>query len=285
MLRALTAAAAVLVAAAGVAFAAGEAEHPEDHPFSFETPLGFNGQGSYDMGAVQRGYQVYAQVCAACHGMDHLAYRHLGEEGGPFAAYMVRNHETGEPEPQVGRPAHGGAFIDVVENPWVRAIAEGVTISDTDPNSGQLADRPGRISDYFRNPFPNEIAARASNGGAYPPDLSVITSARHGGADYIRSLLIGYDGQTQGTLHHNRYFPGGWIAMPPPLAEGAVAYADGTPTTVEQYATDVSTFLQWAADPHMEERKRTGLVVLAFLLALSVLLYLAYKQVWRNESH
>ncbi len=280
MLRALTAAAAVLVAAAGVAFAAAEAEHPEDYPFSFESPV-----GAYDMAAVQRGFQVYQQVCAACHGMDHLAYRHLGEKGGPFATYRVRNHETGEPELQVGQPAHGGQFVDVVENPYVRAIAESVVIVADDPNSGQPTERPGRISDYFRNPFPNEVAARASNAGAYPPDLSVINLARHGGADYIRSLLIGYDGENQGVLYHNRYFPGGWIAMPPPLAEGAVAYADGTPTTVTQYATDVATFLQWAADPHMEERKRSGIVVLAFLLALSVLLYLAYKNVWRGESH
>lgn len=281
MLRALIAAAAVAGAAAlGVAFAASEAEHPEDYPFSFENPL-----GAYDMGAVQRGFQVYQQVCSTCHGMDHLAYRHLGEEGGPFAVYRVRNHETGEQELHVGKPAHGGSFVDVVENPYVRAIAESVTVVDTDPNSGQPTERPGRVSDYFRNPFPNEAAARASNGGAYPPDLSVINLARHGGADYIRSLLIGYDGESQGVLHHNRYFPGGWIAMPPPLAEGAVAYADGTPPTVTQYATDVATFLQWAADPHMEERKRMGLVVLAFLLALSVLLYLAYKQVWRGESH
>jgi len=282
MLRAFTAAAAVLIAAAGVAFAAGEAEHPQNYPFSFESPV-----GDYDMAAVQRGFQVYQQVCAACHGMDHLAYRHLGEEGGPFAAYMERDHETGQLRLREvpGPPEHGGHFVDVVDNLWVRAIAEGVTIVDTDPNSGQPVERPGRISDYFRNPFPNEVAARAANGGAYPPDLSVITLARHGGADYIRSLLIGYDGESQGVLHHNRYFPGGWIAMPPPLAEGAVSYEDGTPTTVTQYATDVATFLQWAADPHMEARKRTGIVVIAFLLALSILLYLAYKQVWRGESH
>ncbi len=280
MLRAFTAAAAALLAAAGVAFAASEAEHPENYPYSFESPV-----GSYDMAAVQRGFQVYQQVCAACHGMDHLAYRHLGEEGGPFVVYRVRNHETGEDELHVGKPEHGGRMVDVVENPYVRAIAEAVTIVDTDPNSGQPVERPGRISDYFRNPYPNEVAARAVNGGAFPPDLSVITLARHGGADYIRSLLIGYDGQTEGVLHHNRYFPGGWIAMPPPLAEGAVPYADGTPTTVTQYATDVASFLQWAADPHMEQRKRTGIVVLAFLIALSVLLYLAYKQVWRGESH
>jgi cytochrome c1 len=217
--------------------------------------------------------------------MDHLAYRHLGEEGGPFALYRVRNHETGEEELRVGKPEHGGRFVDVVDNPYVRAIAESHMITDVDPNSGQFTERPGRISDHFRRPFPNEIAARAANGGAYPADLSVITSARHGGADYIRSLLIGYTGESEGVLHHNRYFPGGMIAMPPPLAEGAVPYADGTATTVDQYAVDVAHFLQWAADPHMEGRKRTGIVVLAFLIALSALLWLAYKQVWRGESH
>jgi cytochrome c1 len=219
--------------------------------------------------------------------MDHLSYRHLGEKGGPFAAYMERDHETGEMKLREapGPPEHGGSFVDVTENPWVRAIAAGVTITDIDPNSGQPTERAGRISDRFRRPFPNEIAARAANGGAYPPDLSVITSARHGGADYVRSLLIGYTGESRGALHGNRYFAGGLIAMPPPLAEGMVAYADGSPTTVEQYATDVATFLQWAADPHMEARKRLGVVVIAFLIALSILLYLAYKQVWRGESH
>jgi cytochrome c1 len=281
MLRALTAGAAVLAAALGVAFAAAEAEHPQDYPFSFESPV-----GGYDMGAVQRGFQVYAQVCANCHSMTHLAYRHLGEEGGPFAVYRVRNEETGEEELHVGKPEHGGRFVDVVENPYVRAIAEGVTIVDTDPNSGQPTERPGRISDHFRRPFPNEAAARASNGGAYPPDLSVITLAREGGADYVRSILIGYTGEEFGTLHGNRYFPGGRIAMPAPLADGAVPYSNPeTPQTVEQYATDVATFLAWAGDPHMEARKRMGVVVIFFLIALSFLLYLAYKQVWRGESH
>lgn len=280
MLRALTAAAAVLIAGVGVAFAAGDAEHPHDHPFSFDSPV-----GAYDMGAVQRGFQVYQQVCASCHGMDHLSYRHLGEQNGPFALYMVRNHETGEMEPHVGKPAHGGAFVDVTENPYVRALAEAVTINAVDQTTGQLTDRPGRISDRFRRPFPNEIAARASNGGAYPVDLSVITSARHGGADYIYALLTGYTGESEGVLYENPYFPGHRIAMPPPLAEGAVPYSDGSPTTVEQYAEDVTHFLQWAADPHMEERKRLGIVVLGFLIILTGLLYLSYKQVWRNESH
>lgn len=280
MLRALTLSAVAAVAVAGVAFAAGEAEHPEDYAFSFDSPV-----GGYDMGAVQRGFQVYSQVCSTCHSLNHLSYRHLGEEGGPFAVYRVRNHETGEEELHVGKPEHGGRFVDVTDNPYVRAIAAAATISDIDPNSGQPTDRPGRISDRFRRPFANEIAGRAANAGAYPPDLSVITSARHGGADYVRSILLGYTGETEGALHRNRYFPGGKIAMPPPLTEGAVSYSDGTESTVEQQATDVVTFLQWAADPHMEQRKKTGIVVLAFLFALAGLLYLAYKQVWRGESH
>lgn len=282
MLRALLAAAAVSVAAFGTAFAAGDAEHPHDHPFSFDSPL-----GGYDMQAVQRGYQVYQQVCATCHSMDHLAYRHLGERGGPFAAYMERNHETGimQLREVPGPPEHGGEFVDVTDNPWVRALAAGVTIADTDPNSGQPSERPGRISDRFRRPFPNEIAARAANGGAYPPDLSVITSARHGGADYIYALLTGYTGENQGAQYVNPYFPGHLISMPPPLNAGAVAYSDGVESSVEQQAADVTHFLQWAADPHMGERKRMGVVVLAFLLALAALTYLAYKQVWRGESH
>ena len=281
MLRAISAVAALAVATLGVAWAAAKAEHPEEYPFSFLSPV-----GSYDMAAVQRGYQVYQQICSNCHSMDHLAYRHLGERGGPFALYMVRNHETGEVEPHIGQPEHGGTFVEVTDNPYVRAIAAGVTITDIDPNSGQPTDRPGRVSDHFRRPFPNQIAAAAANGGAPPPDLSVITSARHGGARYVRSLLMGYDGQTKGTLNHNPYFPGGWLAMAPPLGEGVIPYDDPeTPQTVDQYATDVATFLQWAADPHMEERKRLGIVVLAFLLALAGLLYLSYKQVWRGESH
>jgi cytochrome c1 len=283
MLRALTAAAAVFIAATGVAYAAGEAEHPHDYPFSFDSPV-----GKYDMAAVQRGFQVYSQVCSSCHAMEHLSYRHLGEQGGPFAAYMERDHETGEMRlrPVPGPPEHGGRFVDVTENQWVRAIAAAVTISDIDPNTGEQIDRPGRVSDRFRSPFANEIAARAANGGAYPPDLSVITAARHGGADYVYSLLIGYNGEDEGALYGNQYFPGGRLAMPPPLAEGAVAYSDTeVPQTVEQYAADVTAFLQWATDPHMEERNRMGIIVLTFLLVLSGLMYLAYKQVWRGESH
>lgn len=283
MLRRLTLAfAAALALSVAPAFAAQEAEHPEDYAFSFDSPV-----GAYDMGAVQRGFAVYRQVCASCHSMNYLAYRHLGERGGPLAAYRVRNHETGEEEMRIGLPAgeHGAHFVSITDNPYVRAIAAEAMIADIDPNTGQQIERPGRISDQFRAPFANEIAARASNGGAYPPDLSVITLARHGGADYIRALLTGYTGEQSGVQYVNHYFPGGLISMPPPLSEGLVTYDDGTEASVAQMATDVTTFLQWAGDPHMEERKAMGLQVLAFLLVLSALLYLAYKQVWRGESH
>ncbi|GAM96546.1 ubiquinol cytochrome C oxidoreductase [alpha proteobacterium U9-1i] len=280
MRKLIIAAAATMALAAGVAFAAGEAEHPHDEKFSFDSPVGV-----YDMGAVQRGFAVYQQVCAACHSMDYMSYRHLGEQGGPFALYMVRNHETGEEEMHLGKPAHGGRFVPVTDNPYVRSIASAVQIGDTDPNDGSQIDRPGRISDHFRRPFANEPAARAANGGAYPPDLSVITSARHGGADYIYALLTGYTGEARGTQYVNRYFPGQLISMPPPLNDGAVTFDDGTAATVEQQARDVTTFLQWAADPHMETRKKTGLMALIFLAILAGLLYLSYKHVWRNESH
>jgi cytochrome c1 len=280
MKKLIIAASIAAAALVGVAFAAGEAEHPKQANFSFDSPTGV-----YDMAAVQRGFHVYQQVCAACHAMDHLAYRHLGEEGGPFALYRVRNHESGEEENHVGRPEHGGRFISVTDNPYVRSIAEGVQIADVDPNTGAPIERPGRISDRFRRPFANEAAARTANGGAYPPDLSVITSARHGGANYIYSVLTGYTGTQEGTLYENPYFPGHMIAMPPPLHDGAVTFDDGTNGTVDQQARDVTTFLQWAADPKMEDRRRVGLVSLAFLAVLAALLYLAYKQVWRGESH
>ncbi|WP_395645172.1 cytochrome c1 [Terricaulis sp.] len=281
MLRAIIIATALVAGIGVAAYAASEAEHPHDYNFSFEGPT-----GSYDMAAVQRGFVVYNQVCSSCHSMKHLAYRHLGERGGPFALYRVRNHETGETENRIGLPrGEHGEFIDVTENPYVRSIAQAVTISDIDQNTGTQTDRPGRISDPFRQPFPNEIAARAANGGALPPDLSEIVLARHGGADYVHSLLTGYTGEQRGAQYVNRYFPGTLISMPPPLHEGAVSYADGTEATVEQQASDVANFLQWAADPHMEARKTLGFQVILFLALLSIMLYLAYKQVWKGESH
>ena len=267
---------------AGVAFAANEAEPPEAHHFSFDGPL-----GSYDMGAVQRGFQVYSQVCSTCHSLEHLAYRNLGEPGGPFALYRVRNHETGEMENRVGLPAgEHGEYVDVVNNPYVRAIAAGFQVPDIDQATGETTQRPARISDHFRKPFANEYAARAANNGALPPDFSSIVNAREGGARYVRSLLLGYTGEQRGTQYVNNHFAGHLISMPPPLAaDGLVTYSDGTRATREQMATDVANFLEWAADPHMEERKSIGVQVLAFLLVLAGLLYLAYKAVWRGQNH
>ena len=226
--------------------------------FGFEGPF-----GTYDRAALQRGFQVYKEVCAACHSLDHIAFHNLDEAGGP-----------GFTEAQA------------------KAIAAGYKIP-ADPNDkGELYDdkgtrltRPGILADKFPAPYPNEEAARASNSGSLPPDLSMVEKAREGGADYVYSILTGYTGASEGTLYENPYFPGHRIAMPPPLHDGAVPYADGSPTTVDQYAADVANFLQWAADPHLESRRRLGIVVLVFLGVLSFLLWLSYKQVWRNEPH
>jgi len=283
MLRGIAIAAAIAaVALGGAAFAANEAEPPEPHHFSFDGPL-----GSYDMGAVQRGFQVYSQICSTCHSMEHLSYRNLGEPGGPFALYSVRNHQTGEMEHRVGLPAgEHGEYVDVVNNPYVRAIAAGFQVPDIDQATGETTQRPARISDHFRKPFANEYAARAANNGAAPPDLSVITEARAGGAQYVRSLLLGYTGATRGTQYVNNHFAGHLISMPPPLAsDGLVTYSDGTRATREQMATDVANYLQWAADPHMEARKTMGVQVIIFLLMLAGLLYLSYKAIWRGQSH
>ena len=275
-------AAASLAFAAPAAFAAEDAEHPEEHAYSFEGPF-----GTYDRAQLQRGFLVYKQVCASCHGLEHMSYRNLGEPGGPFEAYSVTNHETGAEEIVLNPDGHGHAKpVDVNENPFVRALAAEVMIPTIDTETGLADEREGRVSDRFRTPFANEYVARAANGGALPPDLSVINSARHGGAEYIRSLLLGYTGAQQSGKYINHYFPGGLIAMPPPLvADDQVVYEDGTPATIEQMSTDVSAFLQWAADPHMEARKKTGFMAVTFLLILSLLLYVAYKTVWRGQSH
>ncbi len=277
----LSLAAAGVLATAAPALAQ-EGAAPPDYHFSFESPL-----GDYDMGAVQRGFAVYRQICSNCHSMNALSYRHLGEQGGPFAAYRVHDEATGEDKVQLGlREGQHGRLLDIKDNPYVRAIAAGVQINDFDRDTGQPAERPGTPNDRFRAPFANEAAARAANGGALPPDLSVITSARPGGADYVRCILTGYNGRMSGAQYHNACYPGGLISMPPPLsAAGLVTYDDGTNASVDQMATDVVTFLQWSADPHMKERKEMGVQVLLYLLLLSALTYLAYKQVWRDEKH
>ncbi len=292
--------------------AAGGAKHahaPEEG-WPFAGPL-----GQLETDSVQRGYQVYREVCASCHGMKLLSYRNLGEKGGPF---------------------YDEAYPNANDNPLVKAFAASDEILDTVPNdAGDYDYRPARTSDQFRSPYLNDQAARAANGGALPPDLSVITKARgHGadgdGASYIYSLMTGYpdpdeietsvgeDGLAVNTIEFNddhfhgsltqplgqyynpymagdtsaqwdgdpRHVPyGGFLAMPPQLTEGRVEYIDGTEATVSQMAYDVAQFLQWAGDPKQDARKKLGLPTMLYLVFLALLLWFSYKRIWRNVEH
>jgi ubiquinol-cytochrome c reductase cytochrome c1 subunit len=242
----------------------GDQHAPHQHHWHHDGPF-----GTFDDHAVQRGYQVYQEVCASCHSMDLMRFRNLGQRGGPFESDMFPNPN---------------------DNPIVMQIAAGYMVMDGPNDDGDMFERAGLPSDAFPAPFANEQQARASNGGAYPPDLSLIVKARGDGANYVYSLLTGYeeaphDSHLAAGQYYNPYFPGGAIAMAPPLSEGIVTYADGTEATVEQMAEDVVTFLTWAGDPHMETRKQMGFMVLLFLFIFAVLVYLAYRQVWANVKH
>ena len=209
--------------------------------------------GSYDRPAAQRGLQVYREVCSACHSLDYIAFHNLTVLG------------FSEEE--------------------VRALASEYTVTDGPNDEGEMFERPGQLTDRFPPPYPNEQAARVANGGALPPDLSLITKARADGTNYLYSLLLGYTEAPAGEegpegMYYNLYFPGHWIAMPPPLSEGQVAYADGTEATLEQMSADVTTFLTWAAEPTLEGRKQTGLKVMLFLIVLTGLLYATKRKVW-----
>ncbi|MCW5725026.1 MAG: cytochrome c1 [Maricaulaceae bacterium] len=264
MLR-IFAAAAAAIAITGTALAADPARKPERHDWGFSGPFGM-----FDRAALQRGFQVYQEVCAACHGLRQLSFRHLGDDGGPF-------HDPAYPNPN--------------DNPVVRYIAARYMIEDGPDDVGDMFEREGVPADRFPSPYPNDAAARASNGGALPPDLSVIVSARAGGADYIRSLLLGYDYDppegfsVEPPMRYNAYFPGERIMMANPLVEGMVTYADGTEASVEQMANDVTEFLAWASDPKLEQRRRIGGMTLIFLFVFAGLLWFSYKQVWRNVAH
>ena len=234
---------------AGPALAAEGKELPErDWSFS-----GIFGQ--FDRGAMQRGLQVYREVCSGCHGLRFIAFRNLEALG------------YGEDE--------------------IKAIAADYSIVDGPNEEGEMFERPGRPPDRFPSPFPNDKAAAASNNGAVPPDLSLIVKARTGGADYIHGLLTGYadppaDLEILEEQNYNLYFPGNVTAMAPPLFEDAVEYGDGTPATAEQMATDVTTFLAWAAEPEMEERKSMGIGVMLFLLVFTGVLYAVKRKVWAD---
>jgi ubiquinol-cytochrome c reductase cytochrome c1 subunit len=249
MTRLFAAAVLALIAAVPVARAAEDAAPPHQH-WSFQGLF-----GTYDRAALQRGYQVYKDVCAACHGLTYVYYRHLKDLG----------------------------FND----DEVKALAGGYEVTDGPNDQGEMFKRPAQPSDRFVSPFANEKAARAANGGAYPVDLSLITKAREHGPDYVFALLTGYKDAPAGVklqqgMNYNVYFPGQQVAMPPPLSDGAVAFADGTQASVAQMARDVVTFLSWAAEPEMEARKQMGIKTILFLIVLSGLLYAVMRKVWRD---
>ena len=211
--------------------------------------------GTFDQAQLQRGYQVYKEACAACHSMDLIAFRNLADLG--------YNEEE------------------------IKALASEYDITDGPDDEGEMFDRPGRPSDYFVNPFPNPQAAAASNGGAVPPDLSLMAKARVGGPDYIKALLTGYQDPPEGFdllegSNYNAYFPGHQIAMAPPLSDETVEYSDGTPATLENHAADVSAFLMWTAEPALEDRKQMGIKVIIFLLIFTAILYAAKRKCWSD---
>jgi ubiquinol-cytochrome c reductase cytochrome c1 subunit len=268
----LAAAFAVALAAGALPAAAAEAPSPPAQKWSFDGPF-----GTFDRAALRRGLIVYKDVCAACHSLNLMHYRDLG---GPAA-------------PGLRSGGNGGLWYDADQ---VKALAAQVQVQDGPNDSGDMFERPGRPSDRFRAPYANPQLARVANGGALPPDLSLIVEARKNGADYLYALLTGYrDAPPPGMknpdgtpfrmlegMNFNAWFPGHQIAMKPPLEADRVTYADGTKATVDQMARDVVTFLAFAAEPNMEERKRFGLKVILFLIVLTGLLYAIKRRVWRG---
>ena len=212
--------------------------------------------GKFDRAALQRGYQVYTEVCAACHSMKYLSYRNLSQPGGP---------EFSEQQAKI--------------------IASQFEVTDGPNSDGEMFTRPARLSDKFVGPYANDQAATAANGGAYPPDMSVLVKARKGGADYIYSLLLGYEEAPEGIslddgVYYNKYMAGNKIKMSNPLSEGIVTYIDGTEATEDQMARDVTSFLAWAAEPHLESRHRMGFKAIVYLIILTILVYFSMKKIW-----
>ncbi|RAI37828.1 cytochrome c1 [Rhodoplanes roseus] len=260
-----------LAAGTGKAEAAGEQPKPPQQTWTFAGPF-----GTFDRAQLQRGFQVYREVCSACHSLSLVSFRNLAEPGGPgFTTQQAA------------------------------AVAAEAKVKDGPNDQGEMFERPGRLADRFPSPYPNTQAAAAAFNGAAPPDLSVMAKARtyergfptflfdiltqyqENGVDYIVALLTGYedapaDFKVPDGGNYNKYFPGHSLAMPPPLADGVVAYTDGTPQTTQQYAKDVAAFLMWTAEPHLEARKRLGFQVMIFLLVLTGLLYFTKKKIWHE---
>ena len=243
--------AAALLLVAPFAWAQDEETPPLPHP-----GWSFNGVfGTFDRAALQRGFQIYSEVCSNCHAMSLLHYRDLAALG------------YSEDE--------------------IKAIAAQKQVTDGPNDQGEMFQRPGRPADAFVSPYPNDKAARAAHNGALPPDLSLIVKAREGGADYVYGILTGFvnppaNFKLADGMSYDEYFPGEQIAMPQPLTDDSVTYADKTPALLPQEAHDVVTFLAWAAEPTMETRKRTGAKVMLFLLAMTGVLYGAKRKIWSD---
>lgn len=236
-----------LAGSAGLA-AAAEGAHPEKRDWPQDGIF-----GSFDRAALQRGFQVFKEVCSNCHSVKYLRFRDLAGIG--------------------------------LDEETIKALASEYTVIDGPNDDGEMYERSAKPFDAFPPPFPNPQAARAANGGALPPDLSLIVKAREQGADYIYALLTGYGEPPEGEqglpgAFYNRYFPGGWIAMPPPLSDDLVEYPDGTPATAEQMASDVTQFLSWLAEPELEERKALGLKFMLFVLVMTGIFYAYKRKVW-----
>ncbi len=261
-----------LLTGAAMASGGGQKNAP-DIAYSFEGPF-----GRFDRAQLQRGWEVFRQVCASCHSLKYLRFRNLAEPGGP--EFTVAQ---------------------------AKAFAAEYEVQDGPNEEGEMFTRPARLSDAFPSPFPNEQAAKAANNGALPPDLSLIVKARegwyypwyispfiklvkgNGGAEYVRALVSGYEepphGEEREGMYYNPYFPGHWVAMPPPLSDDMVEFKDGTPATVKQMATDVAAFLAWVSMPKMEERKKIGLMTLLYLLVFALLMFMVKQVIWRNVEH
>ena len=276
-----------LVIAAVLGFAAGQPAlaktsslEPKDVHWSFEGPF-----GHFDQEQLQRGYKVYHDVCSSCHSMKLMAYRNLGQPGGPFYDPKYKNPN---------------------DNGYVKTLVKDYQVADIDSDTGDVVKRPATPADTFVSPYPNDYAAAASNGGKAPPDLSLMAKAREDGPRYIYSLLTGYQ-TPPGALkvtpgkYYNPYFPGdvsgmwsgpadkvpqgGLIGMPFQLTPNRVTFDDGVPATTDQEAKDVVAYLAWASEPHQEERKKMGFAVMIWLLIFTGVLYVSYRTVWRNVDH
>ncbi|KRO63845.1 MAG: cytochrome C [Pelagibacteraceae bacterium BACL5 MAG-120820-bin39] len=212
--------------------------------------------GKFDRAQLQRGYKVYKEVCASCHSMKYVSFRNLAEKGGPEFSEEA-----------------------------VKAIAASYDVNDGPNADGEMFIRPGKLSDKFVKPYENVKAAQAANGGAYPPDMSVLIKARSGGADYIFSLLQGYEEAPEGItlddgVYYNKYMYGNKIRMAKPLSDGIVGYDDGTEATEIQMSKDVTAFLMWAAEPHLESRHQMGFKAIVYLIILTILVYFSMKKIW-----